>query len=249
MKRCHHGGISWLLFAMIVLLPVVSWAEEKWDFSIDAFGGKAFLENANIKIKCQGCAPNFDGRAHAVHRNDSGAWGGRVTGWYLPRKHDWMPQIGLGLDWTRFTADRDGQRTGGSGTVSTPGMQIVGWNLSPQAFSVDIATINLMFRYPLGVTPGLPQGRLSPYVGVGAGVERARLTDGATGFRKVDYAPAFDVIAGLKLFVFRNFALFGEYKRTYAEHRFKFDNLKPLDYQEKHTITANHLLAGVALHF
>lgn len=249
MKPCKRRWMAWVVLATVVLSPAVSPAEERWEFSLDAFGGKAFLENEDIKIRCQGCTTEFDGTAKDVRRVDSGSWGGRVTGWYLPRKYDWMPQIGLGLDWTRFTADVHGQAAAGSGKVDIPGMEIVGFTVRPKDFGVDIATINLMFRYPLGVTPGLPQGRLSPYVGFGGGVQRARFTDSLTGFRKADYAPAFEAIAGVKLFLFRNIAVFGEFKRTYAEHRFKFDNLRPLDYQEKHNITANHLLAGVALHF
>ncbi len=224
-------------------------AEERWDFSLEAFGGKAYLEDNDVGAKCQGCAFDFDATKRNVKREDPNSWGGRVAAWYLPTKHTWQPQVGFGLDWTRFTADVPGQHVGGTGSVNIPGMQVVGFTVTPQQFSVDIATIDLMFRYPIWATPDLPQGRLAPYVGVGGGVQRALLTDSSTGLRKINYAPAYEAIAGVKFFVFRHFAIFGEFKRTTGEHTFKFDNVKPVDYQERHTITANHLLAGVAVHF
>jgi hypothetical protein len=84
---------------------------------------------------------------------------------------------------------------------------------------------------------------------VGGGVQRANLTDAAVGLRKVNYTPAYEAIAGVKFFVFRHFALFGEFKRTTGEHTFRYDTLRPADFQERVSITANHLLAGVAVHF
>lgn len=249
MRRYSKSLVAWAILAMTLLSPCVAQGEERWDFSIEAFGGKSFPENEDVEIRCGGCVPDFDGTAKRVKRTDSDSWGGRVTAWHLPRKYNWQPQIGLGLDWTRFTPDIHAQHTGGSGRVNIPGMEIVGWDLTPEDFNVDIVTLNLMFRYPFGVTPTLPQGRWSPYVGVGVGAQRARLTDPVLGFRRDDYSPAYEVVAGLKFFVFRHLAVFGEFKRTSAEHEFQFGNVAPPGYEERHNITSNHLLAGVALHF
>jgi hypothetical protein len=249
MTRCDKSLIAWLILAIIVVLPPSALAEDRWDFSVEAFGGRSYPENEDIKIQCGGCAPDFNGTADGVKRSDSDSWGGRVTAWYLPRKYEWQPQIGLGLDWTRFNPNVPAQQTGGTGFIAIPGMVIAGFNWTQQDFNVDIVTLNLMFRYPLGATPSLPQGRLSPYIGVGVGVQRAFLTDHATGFRGADYAAAYEVVTGLKFFLFRHLAVFGEFKRTSAEHDFQYNNLKPLDFSERHNITSNHLLAGVAVHF
>jgi hypothetical protein len=106
--------------------------------------------------------------------NDSPTFGAKVTAWYLPRQYNWQPQIGLELDYTKFTADLDPQTAGATGTSLTPGMELVAVQfLTHRDFSVNVLAANLLFRYPIWATPELPQGRFYPYIGVGLGVQRA----------------------------------------------------------------------------
>ena len=120
---------------------------------------------------------------------------------------------------------------------------------------MNVLAANLLFRYPIWPTAEMPQGRWYPYIGVGVGVERARLSDYATNHQETDYAPAFQGLAGIKFFLIKNFALFAEWKRTTAWHTFDYDGATfngapvPLGFSERWTIASNLVVGGIALHF
>jgi hypothetical protein len=183
--------------------------------------------------------------------NDSSAFGAKITAWYLPRQYKWQPQIGLELDYTKFTADLDPQTAGASGTSLTPGMQVVSVAFTtPQDISVNILAANLLFRYPIWATPELPQGRFYPYVGAGLGVQRAHLSVSAISYQETSYSPEVQGIFGLKIFIFRNFALFGEYKRTTGWNTFNYNGAgAPPGYSARFTVASNLVVGGIALHF
>jgi hypothetical protein len=93
-----------------------------------------------------------------------------------------------------------------------------------------------------------PQGRWYPYVGGGLGAQRASLT--ILGYQETSYAPAVQGLIGIKFFLIKNLAIFGEVKRTTGRNKFDYEGAgAPPDYFEKYTITSNHFVAGVALHF
>ena len=118
----------------------------------------------------------------------------------------------------------------------------------PQDFSVNVLAANLLFRYPIWATPEMPQGRWYPYVGAGLGVQRATLT--VSGFQETSYSPAVQGLVGLKFFLINNVAIFAEIKRTTGWNKFDFEGAgAPPGFFEKYTITSNHIVAGVALHF
>jgi hypothetical protein len=79
-------------------------------------------------------------------------------------------------------------------------------------FSVNNLAINLLFRYPIWATPDMPQGRWYPYVGVGAGVQRAHLTESSTSHQESSYSPSFQGLVGAKFFLFKHLAFFGGFK-------------------------------------
>lgn len=110
-----------------------------------------------------------DAKATNLRFEDSGTFGAKLTAWHLPKKYSWQPQIGFKIDWTRFTADVPaGQVLPAFGTFQTTGTP-VGFaivNVAPE-FAVDNMMFNLLFRYPIGATPDMPQGRWYPYVGIG----------------------------------------------------------------------------------
>ena len=159
--------------------------------------------------------------------------------------------MGFELDFTRFTADRDPQLRGTDGTVSTPGFQLGSVSFNTAA-DVNINTLaaNLLFRYPIWSTPDLPQGRIAPYVGAGVGVQRAVLSLEIFEHREVSYAPAGQVLVGMKFFIMRNLAVFGEYKRIWSSHDFTYaDTSFPAGYKETWSIATNVLVGGVSIHF
>jgi hypothetical protein len=241
-----------LTVTTLFLFPLQAQAERDWEFSVGAFGGKALHSNESVKsnqLPEPGGGTGYNVTAHDVNLNDAPTFGGKLTAWYLPRKYNWQPQIGLELDWTRFTADLDPQTVGATGTSNVPGMEVGSVTFFvPQALSVNVLAANLLFRYPIWATPEMPQGRWYPYVGGGLGAQRAHLT--VLGFQETSYSPAVQGLVGLKLFLIKNLAIFAEVKRTTGWNNFDFEGSgAPPGFYEKFTISSNHFVAGVALHF
>jgi len=136
-------------------------------------------------------------------------FGAKVTAWYLPRQYNWQPQIGLELDYTKFTADLHPQIAGASGPHSPPASNSdLGSSTAPQDFSVNILAANLLFRYPIWATPEMPQGRWYPYIGAGVGVERVRSSDFPPGHEATNYAPAIQGTCRSKVFLDQEFCPF-----------------------------------------
>jgi hypothetical protein len=121
---------------------------------------------------------------------------------------------------------------------------------TPQDISVNILAANLLFRYPIWATPELPQGRFSPYIGADLGVQRAHLSVSTISFQETSYSPEVQGISGLKVFIFRHFGLFGEYKRTTGWNTFNYDGAGlPPGFSARFTIASNLVVGGIALHF
>lgn len=252
MEQPTRAGVRAILLvvAALFLLPLQAQAEGNWEFSAGVFGGKAFHSDQDLKLNSGDNGSPFHGTIHGVTLNDSGTFGGKLTAFYLPRKYNWQPQVGFELDFTRFTADRDPQLRGADGTVSIPGFQLGSVNINVASdLSVDTLAANLLFRYPVWSTPDLPQGRIAPYVGIGVGVQRAVLSLQFVPYREVDYAPAGQVLVGMKFFVVKNLAVFGEYKRIWSSHDFTWSGITPPGFEETWSVVTNVLVGGVSLHF
>jgi hypothetical protein len=85
-------------------------------------------------------------------------------------------------------------------------------------------------------------------VGAGLGAQRATLS--TSGFQETSYSPAVQLLVGAKFFLVKNLAIFAEIKRTTGWNKFEYEGAgAPPGYFEKYTISSNHLVAGVALHF
>jgi hypothetical protein len=252
MRQPTWTGVRTIVLAVtaLLLLPLQAQAERNWEFSVGAFGGKAFHSNGDLKLNLGDIVDPWHGTVHGVTLNDSGTFGGKLTAWHLPRKYNWQPQVGLELDFTRFTADLHPQTQGADGTVTTPGMQLGSVEfLAVRDLNVNTLAANVMFRYPIWSTPDLPQGRIAPYVGFGVGAQRAVLSFQAVPHREVDYAPARQVLVGMKFFVMKNLAVFGEYKRIWSSHDFTYSDIAPPGYEETWSVVTNVLVGGASLHF
>jgi hypothetical protein len=256
-QRTRTGGrIIVLAVTALFLLPLQAQAERNWEFSVGAFGGKAYHSNESMKFSDGEGGVVTAGTVYDINLNDAPTFGGKLTAWHLPRQYKWQPQIGLELDWTRFTADLHPQTNPAKGTVTIPGMELVGitfdpsFNNAPIDFSVNVLAVNLLFRYPIWATPDMPQGRWYPYVGAGLGAQRAHMT--YSGFyEETSYSPAVQGLIGAKFFLIKNLAIFAEIKRTTGWHMFDdFESVgAPPGFFNKFTISSNHIVAGVALHF
>ena len=226
-------------------------AEQKWEFSVGGFGGWAvhgdttFQNNILVNVST-GLVEPVNGKGTNLRFEDSGTFGAKFSVWHLPRKYSWQPQIGFEIDWTRFTADvPGGQVIPAVGTFLTSGMPLgfIG-PISQRDFAVDNMAFNLLFRYPIWATPDMPQGRWHPYVGIGGGAQRAKLS--ILGYEETSTSPSVQALGGIKFFVVKYLALFGEAKWTQGWHTFKYETDS---YWERYSIATIHLVGGVALHF
>jgi hypothetical protein len=193
----------------------------------------------------------FHGTVHGVTRNDSGAFGGKLTAWSLPRKYNWQPQVGFELNFTRFTADPHPPVRGADGTVTTSGFQLGSFGFGfVRDVSVNTVVANLSFRYPVWSTQNLPQGRIASYVGIGVCAQQAALSVQINGHREVSNAPAGQVLVGVKFFVMRNLSVFGEDKWIWSSHEFSYStDIKPSGYNAQRSLATIVLIGGVAFHF
>ena len=67
-----------LAVTALLFLPLQAQAERDWEFSVGAFGGKAFHSNEDIKFNV-GTGTGFaTGTAHGVNLNDSPTFGAKT---------------------------------------------------------------------------------------------------------------------------------------------------------------------------
>lgn len=251
----RHASLTCVLAGVWFLTSATpAAAERNWEFSFGAFGGKAYHANTTERFNYANTPAGFepvDAKAIGLNFDNSGTFGAKLTAWRLPRKYDWSPQIGLELDWTSFTADIQPQTVPGEGVGKVSGLPLGPVTInSRRDFGVNNLAINLLFRYPIWATLDMPQGRWYPYVGVGAGVQKAHLTESSTSHQETSYSPSFQGLVGAKFFLIKNLAIFGEFKWTQGWHSFNYAGTGvPSDYKERYTIATGHLVGGIALHF
>lgn len=247
----HQALLRGVAVTCVLVSAAPAAAERNWEFSIGGYGGWAFHGDTTFQFNqgtnlSTGLVEPVNAKATNLRFEDSGTFGAKLTAWHLPRKYKWQPQIGFEIDWTRFTADvPDGQVLPAFGTLQTTGTPI-GFailNRAPE-LSVNNMSINLLFRYPIWATEDLPQGHWYPYVGIGGGAQRARLS--IAGYEETSTSPSFQALGGAKFFVLKYLALFGEAKWTQGWHTFKYATDS---YWERYSISTIHLVGGVALHF
>jgi len=155
---------------------------------------------------------------------ESGIAYGVKIGGYFPGVAKW-----LGLEFEGFYNQPDVKS---QAATLTPGglQQVEGTKLRVAHFA-----LNVLARYPGEI--------FQPYVGVGGGVNVADIAATPNTFSD-DFttAPAFNALAGLRVFFTERLALFGEFK--YNQSTFKFsDN----EFQAKYQTTM--FMGGLSFHF
>ena len=122
--------------------------------------------------------------------------------------------------------------TGPGGSVTVPGVPGLNFRM------LTLAPVNLVFRYP--------DKRLHPYVAVGPGIFMAHLKDAQTGDTQSSTKLGVNAQVGLRYFMSRHVAFFGEYKFNYARLSFKeTPNLDGMDT----TYMAHNFVVGIGYHF
>jgi opacity protein-like surface antigen len=179
----------------------------------DLYAGTSFTQKSDLKLNDQGIGP---GTYEDVEFDRSLAWGGRAG-----RYFDSVPFLGVGLDFFRFypyLGPQSVQLRGcfypggcGSGRGGTGSFDV-----ETTALSVD-----LMLRLPLLKTADAPQGRVQPYLVAGPPVFMTTITPRHTrSFRNhdsdTDFSFGYKLAGGVAVQVYRNLALFGEYRFTHV---------------------------------
>jgi opacity protein-like surface antigen len=179
----------------------------------DLYAGSSFTQSHDLKLDDRGIGR---GVFEDVEFDRALSWGGRAG-----RYFDSLPFLGLSVDFFRFYPYIGPQSVqlrgcffpGGCGTGrGGPG-------------SLDVETtavsMDLMLRLPLLKSDDAPQGRVQPYVAVGPPLFITTITPRNTrSFRNhdsdTDYSFGFKAAAGVAVQVYKNLALFGEYRFTHV---------------------------------
>jgi opacity protein-like surface antigen len=205
------------LFCIIACLGLgVRPAAAEW--FADVFAGLSFTQSHDLKLDDRGIGR---GVFEDVEFDKSLSLGGRAG-----RYFDSLPFLGVGVDFFRFypyLGPQSVQLRGcffpggcGTGRGGTGSFEV-------QATSVSV---DLLLRLPLLTSADAPQGRVQPYVAVGPPLFITTLTPRNTRNLRnqdgdTDYSLGFKAAAGVAVQVYKNLALFGEYRFTHVSPEFE----------------------------
>lgn len=229
------------------------------------FGGTAFSESKTIETQLNltsalGTVSVLDGKFDEVDFHDSFLVGAKL-GYFFTN-----PVLGghLGSElefyYTEPTASRQTVTFSGTmfGVPTTSELSI-----QSARFEVFTVALNLLYRLPLFTSGEHPYGRLQPYIGAGAGAfiatmhTRTSPFDSNKDIEDTDVQPGVQALAGLKFFLFRNVALFAEYRFVQTDE-FTFDFKAqgtvggiPMTEtaRDRSDLTQHHIAFGIAIHW
>ncbi|MGH7312676.1 MAG: outer membrane protein [Candidatus Rokuibacteriota bacterium] len=229
------------------------------------FGGTAFTESKTTETRLDltsplGTVTVLDGTFTEVDFHDSLLVGAKL-GYFFTR-----PLLGgqfgseLDVSYTEPHASRQTVTFSGTmfGAPTTTDMSI-----QSVRFEVFTVALNLLYRLPLLTSAEYPHGRLQPYIGAGAGAfiatmyTRTSPFDSNTRIHDTDVQPGVQALGGLKFFVFRNVAVFAEYRFAQTDE-FTFDFKAtgtvggvPMTEtaRDRSDLTQHHAAFGLAIHW
>ena len=215
------------------------------DRYISVFGGVALPSKTDVTE----VGPGTNVTIFDVKLDNSPSIGGKIGMYTTQFRGSSGLDFGGELDITNFSPDQKGNQTlNASGTVG--GVPVVAAVTNPVNINSTLIAFNLLARKPFGVTQDLPNGRWSPYVGIGGGVQTSTFEPPGSIKKARQTDPAFQGLAGVKVFLAQHIALFGEYKFTHASHTFETQDISTgAIITDKYTFNVNHIVAGLAVHF
>lgn len=225
--------------SMLLLLCVVGFVEstraedemriKPVDVYISGFGGYSFPFKTDISLAGITLSD--------VKLDNSPSVGGKIGVWITAPRKTWGIDVGVEVDVTNFNPDA----SAGQVLSSNFGPAIL---LSTLDLNATYFGINVLARFPMGVTPELPNGRWFPYIGIGGGGQRLSLqAPGTTEGR--DTAPAVQGLGGVKVFVTKHIAAFAEGKFIHASHSLGIEGGGSVDL----TLNSVHGVGGLSFHF
>jgi opacity protein-like surface antigen len=254
-----RAGRPLVLLVLVGLLAWVSAASA--EPYLAGYAGAAFTETKDLDTQLELNGFRFiDGRLRDLDFETSVLVGGKL-GYYFDRPV-LGGHVGLEVEGYHFEADVRPQTVRFQGILAGVPADT---NVRVQRADIDVvgAGLNLLYRVPVAVSDAAPRGRVQPYVGVGLAVLIAELSTRTTPFdvnKKIsdtDVQPAIQALAGVRVFVTRNLAVFLEYKYLHSEP-FSFHFREPGTItgapfvetaRDRSELRAHHLALGVGFHW
>ena len=179
----------------------------------DLYAGTSFTQKSDLKLNDQGIGP---GTYEDVELDRSLAWGGRAG-----RYFDTVPFLGVGLDFFRFYPYLGPQSVQLRGCFYPSGCGSGRGGTGSFDVETTAVSVDLMLRLPLLKTDDAPQGRVQPYLVAGPPVFMTTVTPRHTrNFRNhdsdTDFSFGYKLAGGVAVQVYKNLALFGEYRFTHV---------------------------------
>jgi len=213
--RRRAWRVGLVLFLVAMGIPGVARAEPY----VAAYLGATFPLDAKIT---DNTAPPLS--ASGVSVDESVVFGGKFGLW-----SDAVRWLGIELDISGYTADIPAQTASGLSVLAT------GMNITAVGF-------HMMGRIPLGPPEGDPMRRAYFYLGGGPAILAVAGERGGVGQDVSELGV--HALAGFKIFLSPNIALFAEYKFTYAEVTFDITGGT-----EDIELKVNQVYGGLAYHF
>jgi opacity protein-like surface antigen len=242
-------ALGGFIFLLLLAASGVALAEEREepaairtiDFYVSLYGGV----NSPFKTDFIQTGPGVNINARDLKLEESASIGGKVGFWMTGARAKTSLDFGAELDVMNFNPDfKAGQRLNGTAN----GVPTTITLLADGDINATLYAVNLLVRLPIGVTPDTPHGRWFPYLGIGGGFQTTSFCR-ACSKEAVDTAPAFQGLAGVKVFLFKQLALFGEYKFTHAVHTFETEIFGGGRIKDELDFNVNHFVGGLSLHF
>ena len=209
---------SWVLAIALVTSIGLGARPAAAEWFADVFAGLSLTQSHDLKLSDRGIGP---ATYEDVDFDKSLAWGGRVG-----RYFDSLPFLGFGMDFFRYYPFIGGQSVNVRGCFLPGGCGTGRGGTGSFETDVSAVSVDLMLRLPLLKSDDAPRGRLQPYVAVGPPLFITTLTPRTTRqFHNqdgdTDVSIGFKAAAGVAVQVYKNLALFGEYRFTHVSHEFE----------------------------
>ena len=237
-RRAYPPGIA--TAAVLLYLPVSAHAQ----FDATIYSGMSSSQNSDIQLVQPA---NTDLTFHNVSWDDKSLenpvyWGVRLTYWF-PQAERW----GMAVDLTHAKIHADlGASVNVTGTragSTVNDQEVLGNSFSDLAMShgFNLLTINALYRWQ-------PQPRLQPFAGFGAGLAYPHVEVNTSSSYTDEFQLAGWVLngmTGLNYDLGKSFALFAEYRLSYADMKADLSGGGTLKTQ----VWTNHFNLGVTCHF
>lgn len=222
-------SMAWVT-TTIIIFACVAWMvpPASAEFFIDAYTGRSFTNDADVKIKQSGLGNDFTVNElsfddESFKHLESLYYGMRVG--YFFKKYPWFgtaieflhfKMIGETDENKRITGTRGGAPINANTRVDTV---VQRFDIS---HGVNYLTLDALFRYSLFKEPErFPHGRVQLYGGFGAGpvITHAENTvEGVKNDEKYDVGGAgVQAFVGARTLLFKHFGVFVEYKFTHSD--------------------------------